>query len=185
VRARFSERWIAPISTRIPGMKFPSPPKNALSQAAAWIVLILVILMLLPVPFGGRVSYVIVNGTSMEPSFHKGDLVMLRNSARYKIGDIVTYKHPGIGAVFHRIIDREGERFILKGDNNTWVDSYRPVREEIGGLFWMQMPGAGKWLSQIKAPWAMSILAGLIFMIAGLGWVDRTGVRRERKCVKE
>jgi len=44
---------------------------------------------------------VIVNGNSMEPLFHKGDLVVLRTANEYIAGDIVAYNNPGIGNVFH------------------------------------------------------------------------------------
>ena len=41
--------------------------------AAIWIAFA-------PAQLGGQVSYVLVNGTSMEPGFHTGDLVLVRQT---------------------------------------------------------------------------------------------------------
>src|SRR5690242_13524376 len=66
---------------------------------AAWVAFA-------PTRFGGQAAYVIVSGISMEPSFHRGDLAILRQTNDYAIGDVVTYRHPTIGPVIHRIIGR-------------------------------------------------------------------------------
>src|SRR5215212_5417774 len=81
--------------------------------------------MLAPVQVGGQAAYVIVSGNSMEPGFHLGDLAIVREAADYRPGDIVTYRHPTIGLVIHRIQSREFNHFVLKGDNNSWLDSYQ------------------------------------------------------------
>lgn len=80
--------------------------------------------MFAPLQFGGQTAYVIVSGNSMKPVFHRGDLAILRTATDYQSGDIVTYRHPTIGPVIHRIISQDGDRFIFKGDHNTWTDAY-------------------------------------------------------------
>jgi signal peptidase I len=71
---------------------------------------------------------VIVNGISMEPGFHKGDLVIILAADSYHVGDIVAYRHPDIGPIIHRIVEQKDDRFVLRGDNNSWLDSYLPVQ---------------------------------------------------------
>jgi signal peptidase I len=70
---------------------------------------------------------VVVLSGSMEPSIHRGDLLVLTNYAKRQplvTGDIVVYKLPGRGVpIVHRIIkvheDERGDVDILsKGDNN-------------------------------------------------------------------
>ncbi len=39
-----------------------------------------------PAKLGGAAGYVLVNGISMEPRFHTGDLVIVRQADRYQVG---------------------------------------------------------------------------------------------------
>ncbi|HUG16852.1 MAG TPA: signal peptidase I [Thermomicrobiales bacterium] len=130
----------------------------------------LVWLAFAPAAIGGNVTYVIVNGNSMEPGLRRGDLVMVRQSAGYEIGDVVTYRHPTIGPVIHRIVDRDGDRFILQGDNNDWLDSYNPNAAEIAGAKWLHIPAAGAVIAHVRNPRGLTlvgiILAGVLIMTA-------------------
>ncbi len=63
-----------------------------------------------PANLGGQVSYVLVNGISMEPGFHTGDLAIMRLATNYQVGDIVAYADAQMNAnVIHRIIGIEGD----------------------------------------------------------------------------
>ena len=141
---------------------------------AAWVAFA-------PTRFGGQTAYVIVSGISMEPSFHRGDLAILRQEREYAIGDVVTYRHPTIGPVIHRIIGRDGNRFIFKGDNNSWIDEYRPTQDELIGKLWIHLPAAGKVVEQLRIPRnmaAMVAVMGVMVMAAGTGSVGRRPRRR-------
>jgi signal peptidase I len=98
--------------------------------AAAWV-------LLAPSRFGGQTAYVIVAGASMEPTLHQGDLVLARPAPSYEVGEVVTYHHPQVGPVIHRIIDRQGSHYTLQGDANAWIDSYAPTGAEIVGQSWL------------------------------------------------
>ena len=69
----------------------------------------------------------------MLPKFVNGDLVVVRQAPYYEVGDVVAYSYPGIGTVIHRIVEKQGNKFVLKGDNNTWIDGYYPTADEIYG----------------------------------------------------
>jgi len=127
---------------------------------AAWIAFA-------PPQLGGQTSYVIVSGNSMEPGMHRGDLAVIREQSRYGVGDVVTYRHPQIGRVIHRVIGTEGSRFVFQGDHNDFIDPYRPVQEEMVGKLWFHVPGVGAWLTRFHSP---PYLAGLLIVaFAGLG----------------
>lgn len=138
----------------------------SLATGLSCILLAAVWLLFAPSRVGGQTDYVIVNGNSMEPSHHRGDLVLVRTADSYAIGDIVTYRHPQIGPVIHRIVGRDGERYILQGDNNDWRDAYQPTQADLIGKEWVRIPGIGAWLAKLRAPQHLALLAGLMGVIA-------------------
>lgn len=131
----------------------------------AWVIF-------LPTQFGGNLTYIVITGSSMEPLFHEGDFVIADVQAEYKVGDIVIYFHPDVGRVIHRIIDRDGDHFILKGDNNGWIDGYYPSREEIIGKYRYSIPKIGKYFLKLRQPWLFSLFSGLSVFIIGVSMVN-------------
>src|SRR5262245_42576463 len=79
---------------------------------AAWATLA-------PSQLGGPVSYALVVGSSMEPKLERGDLVVTRPAADYRVGDVVLFHDRDLGRdVLHRIVAVGDGRFVTKGDNN-------------------------------------------------------------------
>jgi signal peptidase I len=136
--------------------------------AAAVSALVVAWALFAPRAFGGGVDYLILNGDSMAPRFVRGDLVLVRPAPFYRVGDIVAYRHPEIGPVFHRIIAQSGERFILQGDHNTWVDGYQPTAAEILGKLWWHLPGFGRVILTLRTPPALAALSGLLVFVVGV-----------------
>jgi signal peptidase I len=121
----------------------------------AWVIF-------LPVRYGGFVAYVIIDGKSMEPGFHNGDLVVLRESKDYRVGDAVAYFEPNLDSyVFHRIVAEDRGVFTTQGDNNAWVDAYTPAYGEIVGKEWAHLPGIGKAAQRLSLPIKLALVAGL------------------------
>jgi signal peptidase I len=139
--------------------KLPSIISNIIlvvSLIALWIAFA-------PANLGGQVSYVIVNGISMEPGYHLGDLTIMRKASTYDVGDVVTYRDAEMQAyVIHRIIGVEQDHFVLKGDNNSWIDAYRPTHKEIIGKLWIYIPKLGKIFTWLRAPLNMALTIGLL-----------------------
>lgn len=85
---------------------------------------------------------VVVLSGSMEPAFHRGDLLFLNNDVRedYKVGDIVVFKIDGREIpIVHRILklhEKENGtvKILTKGDNNNVDDRglYAP------GQLWLE-----------------------------------------------
>ena len=135
------------------------------------IVMNLVLLALLvaiwvafaPTRIGGWASYVIVNGNSMEPGFHRDDLVIVRADSSYGMGDIVVYHNAELSAfVIHRIIGIEQDHYVFKGDNNPWMDTYHPSRAELIGKLWIHIPKLGKTMQWLRLPINMGLTTGLL-----------------------
>lgn len=142
------------------------------------IALTFIWLTFAPQPVGGGADYVITSGVSMEPLIHKGDLVVLKESDAYAVGDVIGYHNPQIGTVLHRIIDIDGDRFTTQGDNNNYIDEYQPRQEEVVGEMWIHIPGLGKWLDRARQPLPMMLMAALAgFLIVA----PRRAVRQLRQ----
>lgn len=139
----------------------------SLSSALTVVAVLTAWVLFAPPQLGGQTSYVIVNGNSMEPGMHRGDLAIVRKADSYEVGDIVTYRHPEIGPVIHRIIERDGAHFVFQGDHNDFIDSYQPTQDELIGSLWIHVPKIGSWLTRFHSPVYM---VGLLFVaFIGLG----------------
>jgi signal peptidase I len=115
-----------------------------------------------PRQVGGQYHYVIVSGNSMEPYLKNGDLVVVRPSKTYQVSDVILYRHPDLGSVIHRIMGVEGIKYIVQGDNNEWIDSYKPTQSEISGKLWFHIASAGKVIEQFRTPLGAALLAGIL-----------------------
>lgn len=134
-------------------------------------------LLLGPTQIGGPVSYVVTSGSSMAPALDDGDLVVVRESRSYEVGDVVAYFNPTLGSpVLHRIIDISGERFVFKGDNSDRIDEFRPTRSDLIGKRWFTIAGGGTILRKALSPWTAAGLASLV----ALSITGSLGLRRRR-----
>lgn len=111
-----------------------------------------------PSGIGGQTTYIILVGNSMEPDFKYGDLVLVRNASKFFVGDIVTYNQPDVGTILHRIVRIENGSYILKGDNNSWEDTYEPSEQEIIGKLWIHIPTVGKFFQLLRTPGVFSMM---------------------------
>lgn len=129
-----------------------------------------------PPQLGGQASMVIVDGNSMQPGYHQGDLIIVRSANYYQVGDIVAYKHLQMGKyVIHRIIGEELNRFVLQGDNNTWTDGFKPTQAEIIGKHWIRIPKMGKVITWLRKPVYIAFFASLLGGILMINWYkDKT-----------
>jgi signal peptidase I len=120
-------------------------PTTKLTSRFIWAALTAVCLALLwnsfaPIQLGGNVSYAIVIGSSMQPNFSTGDLTIMRVAPAYQPGDVVIYVHPETGWIIHRVVGENERGYLLRGDNNGWVDTYQPTDAEIVGKLWRHLP---------------------------------------------
>lgn len=138
-------------------------------------------LLFAPQSLGGRTGFIVIHGNSMEPLYHRGDLVITLVAKDYAVGDIVTYLHPDIGTVIHRLLERNGERWRLQGDNNSFVDPYEPLPSEVTGRAWAHFPRAGNLLVALRNVWyipATLVGGGMVMAMINPGSLPR---RRRRQ----
>ena len=127
--------------------------------AAGWFA------FLRPTIWGGPLTYVVIRGTSMRPTYEPGDLVLVRREAAYGPGDIVAYRVPDDDIdsdliLIHRIIGGSGEEgFTLLGDNNPEEDLWYPKDSDIVGRPVFHLPSVGLVLTFLRAPLVMASLA--------------------------
>lgn len=146
----------------------------ALVGACGW-------LFLAPSQAGGLNTYVVTHGVSMQPSHQTGDLVGVRPTAEYRIGDLVAYTSADLqSVVLHRIVDRTANGNVLKGDNNDWLDAEKPTDQELLGKQVIHIPGGGTWLRRLTSPPALAAYAFLLLIFGG-----RTAGRTRRQRRKE
>jgi signal peptidase len=130
-----------------------------------WLLVAAPAALLWPQVLGGPVEYLVVSGSSMEPGMHTGDLVLVRRSAAYAVGDTVAYRvrdaDPGAGSiVIHRIVGGSADTgFVTQGDNRDQTDLWRPHAEEILGEQWALVPRAGVLVTLLKSPLVLGLVA--------------------------
>ena len=126
--------------------------------------------LLAPRALGGRLSYVVVaRGTSMEPAFHTGDLALVRPAESYGPGQVVAYRSRDLGStVLHRIVERAADGYVLKGDNNSFLDPEHPRDEDILGALWIRVPVAGSVMGWFRQPLNAAMVAGAAVVAAAL-----------------
>jgi len=127
-------------------------------------------LLLAPAQLGGATRYAVVEGASMEPGLSRGDLVLVRPGATPAVGDVVLYRDATLGVrVLHRVIRVDGDRLVLKGDANGFVDDARPRSADVVGSYWFSFPRAGAVLVWLQAPPHAALLAFLLTLVAFSG----------------
>jgi signal peptidase len=139
-------------------VKPPSHPvRDALklsSKVAAWsLVAFLFSFSLLNV--SGLIKSQIVLTGSMSPSIKPGDMVISTTPDKKapQIGDVVVYsgkRFDGskVASFAHRIVEGNATTgFTVKGDNNPYADTQKPVLSEIEGVVLFTIPLIGKLLS--------------------------------------
>ena len=151
-----------------------------LGAVAAFAALALAWTFFAPTQLGGGTSYAIIVGSSMEPGLHRGDLAVVRAQSSYQPGDVVLYDSRELGTkVLHRIVRVDGGRFVLKGDNNSFLDGERPTREQVLGTLWVRAPAVGRVSVWLRQPLHSALLVGLVTLIAlGGGLGAGSAVRR-------
>ena len=153
--------------------------RRALSALSTLLVLAIVVLWaveLRPAFLGGPASFAVVSGTSMLPTLHTGDVVVVHRQSSYAVGDVIAYKVPKgdvahDAQVIHRIIGGDGVHgFIVQGDNRTAPDIWHPKTGDVVGKQWAHVPHAGVVVRLLHTPFFLAALLASItvaFVVGG------------------
>jgi signal peptidase len=98
-------------------------------------VLFVIIIIALIGYFGLRIAGIIdvykVQTGSMVPTIKINDYIMTYKSKEYKKGDIVTFKFED-SLVTHRIMNKQGNKIITRGDANNINDDETDISNVVG-----------------------------------------------------
>jgi len=72
---------------------------------------------------------------SMEDGIHAGDYILIHKKNTYKVRDVVTFKKDGYH-VTHRIIKKNGNKVVTKGDANNIEDDEININSIIGKVIY-------------------------------------------------
>ena len=159
-------------------------PRRLLGAATSlvWILGALTVgWFLWPSSLGGCTTLTIVSGHSMEPTYYTGDLVVSR-CGPVEIGDVIVYNPPNVGGarVIHRIIDGDASGWIVQGDNNDFLDPWKPTEENILGSAVLHLPQVGKFAAILLSP-----LTWISLMVVALAVVVWPGPKPEEPAEPE
>jgi signal peptidase I len=114
--------------------------------------------------FNGPTSAVIVQGTSMEPTYHTGDVVLTRTASSYGVGDVIAFRVSANANVIHRIIAVNDNGFVTQGDNRDGPDRWTPKQTDVVGRAWAVIPHAGGLLAwaRHRIPLALLVTIGAL-----------------------
>ena len=140
-----------------------------------------------PERMGGPATFVMVQGTSMNPIYHTGDLVIVHRQTHYEVGNVIAYKIPGDQAgggltVIHRIVGGSPTTgFTTQGDSNPAPDDWHPTLADIQGSPWLLVPKGGNVLVFLHAPIPLAALSAS-GVVAWIVYQEETpGLHRRRK----
>src|SRR5690606_14311534 len=99
--------------------------RRRVASFAGWLACVVLVLAIWPATYGGWLSLTIVSGTSMQPTYYTGDMVIGWRTSDYQPDDIVVYTIPegqvGEGyQIIHRLrsVDADGS-WTVRGDNRS------------------------------------------------------------------
>ncbi len=129
---------------------------------------------LAPSNLGGSTTYFVTVGTSMLPTHEPGSLIVTRTQDEYVVGDVIVFHRDGLGdVVMHRIVAVDGDRFVTRGDNNAFDDTYRPALSDVVGTPWISVPEGAQAMSRLSSPLSMAVVFTVLAMFTVLAGVQR------------
>ncbi len=119
-----------------------------------------------PVPSFLGYSTLTIQTGSMSGTMEIGDMIIIKDTGDYKIGDIITFMPDGaVIPTTHRIINyTENGEFVTKGDANNIKDIDTTTADQILGEVVLHLPKLGQFVSWVK-------IEGWIYILATLGVV--------------
>ena len=112
----------------------------------------------------GYSGLIILTG-SMEPNYHPGDIIFIKEQKDYVVNDVITFHRKDLNMVVtHRIIEKDGNSFKTKGDANNSADDKAISLTDIEGKVIARVGGVGNFILFLQSP--MGIFAILIVLVS-------------------
>jgi signal peptidase len=116
----------------------------------------------------GPVEYVVVSGTSMEPQFLSGDLVVVRRASEYHVGDVIAYALASRGGarVIHRIVGGSAATgWTTRGDNRNAPDPWKVPNASILGREWVHLAIYRELSDAVPPQLRLGLLVGVVTLV--------------------
>ena len=113
----------------------------------------------------------------MVPSIESGTLIIVQPDEPYLLGDIIAFVNEDEINVVHRIVEKNDEGFVTKGDNNTSNDEDIVPYDDVLGRAIFIIPYIGFTSLFLKSPLGMAIIGvwGLVFLLPKKSSKRKTG----------
>lgn len=142
---------------------------RAILSASLFTVLFLLCLVFVGLRVLGFGTF-IVTGGSMEPTIHKGSLIVVEPVLpdQVRVGDVITFQKYG-QTTSHRVVTAEqapaGRVFTTKGDANAAADPEPTVFPGRVGIVRTAIPAVGYAIASVQAYWrlVLGLIAALSF----------------------
>ena len=171
-------------------------PKKRISKFTIGVILLALVYSGFALYTANALPLRLVQGTSMEPVLHAGDVVMIKTIpiSQVQIGDIVAYETPIVvsdsimapPAILHRVIKvksgRSGPVLTTKGDN-TYVDPWPVDADSFIGVQILSIPYIGIPLVYATSPTGLLTVSigALVVLLAYLVIIFNAFVLKSRK----
>jgi signal peptidase len=154
-------------------------------DAVLLLATIALVWYLWPAALGGNTHFVVVQGHSMEPTFHLGDIIIVRANEHPKVGDIIVYEvpkdEPAAGMmIVHRVKSiRPDGTLETQGDNRKEPDPFQPTAANVMGSPVRAIPHLGRLIGLSTKPVIVGAAAGglTIFVL----WPSKPRQRRRKR----
>lgn len=112
----------------------------------------------------GYSGLIILTG-SMEPNYHPGDIIFIKEQKDYFVNDVITFHRKDLNMIVtHRIIEKDGMSFKTKGDANNSADDKMISLEDVEGKVIARVGGVGNFIIFLQSP--MGIFSILIVLVS-------------------
>ena len=136
-------------------------------DVVGYLIMLFTVVLVLLFSNLGMVRYVV--GSSMEPTYKPGDVLILRPGlGEITPGMIVSYQAQN-RLITHRVIAVQGESLITQGDNNPEPDPWMVPIDTVVGTPAMRIPLLGYLVHFIRQPigWTIFVLVPVGVIILG------------------
>ena len=135
------------------------------------------------VNFFGYTIFQVITG-SMEDTIKINDIVLVKLTDDFDVGDIVTFRS-GHDFVTHRVIRFEGKKVVTQGDANNTEDKPM-IKEMVIGKVVHIFSNVQVWINVLKTPEVIFAGVGTVAMIAFLfAGNSHQKKKKEKKISKE
>lgn len=147
---------------------------------AVWAFLSALVVLAFGARLTGMTNWVIVSGSSMEPTFYTGDLILIGRTESWDVGDTVMYSIDIGGAsnynIIHRLVSGDQvDGWQARGDNKPQDDPWTIPDGNIAGEEILRIPAVGNLMTVVRAPLLLAIGAGVL---AGMAVWAKPAARR-------